>query len=73
MRSDEERLPRTRLLQLAEAVEVVPCESSLVRKAAFERGMGMLHTFYGMRGTLDAATLAQRQVADMLRAAIASA
>ena len=35
------------------------------------RYMGMLHTFYGMRGSLDAAALAQRQVADMLRAAIA--
>jgi acetyl esterase len=35
--------------------------------------MGMLHTFYGMRGTLDAAALAQRQVADMLRAAITTA
>jgi acetyl esterase len=34
------------------------------------RYMGMLHTFYGMRGTLEAASLAQRQVADMLRAAI---
>jgi acetyl esterase len=30
----------------------------------------MLHTFYGMRDTLDAAALAQRQVADMLSAAI---
>jgi len=35
------------------------------------RYMGMLHTFYGMRGTLDAAAVAQRQVADMLRAAVA--
>ena len=34
------------------------------------RYMGMLHTFYGMRGTLDTAALAQRQVADMLRTAI---
>jgi acetyl esterase len=34
------------------------------------RYMGMLHTFYGMRGSLDAATLAQRQVADMLRVAL---
>jgi acetyl esterase/lipase len=34
------------------------------------RYMGMLHTFYGMRGTLDAAALAQRQVSDMLSAAI---
>src|SRR6202011_6009304 len=31
------------------------------------RYMGMLHTFYSMRGALDAAALAQRQVADMLR------
>jgi acetyl esterase len=30
----------------------------------------MLHTFYSMRGKLDAATLAQRQVADMLRTAV---
>ena len=37
------------------------------------RYMGMLHTFYGMQGTLDAAVLAQRQVADMLRAAISRA
>lgn len=34
------------------------------------RFMGMLHTFYGMRDTLDAAALAQRQVADVLRTAI---
>jgi acetyl esterase len=34
------------------------------------RYMGMLHTFYGMRGTLDAAALAQRHVSDMLSAAI---
>jgi acetyl esterase len=34
------------------------------------RYIGMLHTFYGMRDTLDAAALAQRQVADMLSAAI---
>lgn len=34
------------------------------------RYLGMLHTFYGMRGTLDAAALAQRQVSDMLSAAI---
>jgi acetyl esterase len=34
------------------------------------RYMGMLHTFYGMRGALDAAAIAQRQVADMLSAAI---
>jgi acetyl esterase len=37
------------------------------------RYLGMLHTFYGMRGTLGAAALAQRQVADMLRAAVAKA
>ncbi len=37
------------------------------------RYMGMLHTFYGMRDTLDAASLAQRQVADMLRDAITRA
>ncbi len=36
------------------------------------RYQGMLHTFYSMRGALDAAALAQRQVADMLRAAIAA-
>jgi acetyl esterase len=36
------------------------------------RYMGMLHTFYSMRGALDAAGLAQRQVADMLRAAVAA-
>jgi len=41
--------------------------------ASCVRYTGMLHTFYGMRGTLDAATLAQRQVADMLRAAITTA
>nr|WP_315591724.1 alpha/beta hydrolase [uncultured Cupriavidus sp.] len=35
------------------------------------RYQGMLHTFYSMRGRLDAAALAQRQVADMLRGAIA--
>jgi acetyl esterase len=34
------------------------------------RYMGMLHTFYGMRSTLDAAALAQRQVGEMLRAAV---
>ena len=34
------------------------------------RYLGMLHTFYGMQDTLEAAALAQRQVADMLRAAI---
>ncbi len=34
------------------------------------RYAGMLHTFYGMRGEVDAAALAQRQVADMLRAAV---
>jgi acetyl esterase len=37
------------------------------------RYMGMLHTFYSMRGPLDAAALAQRQVADMLRSAVESA
>ncbi|MGU7785339.1 alpha/beta hydrolase [Burkholderia sp. PU8-34] len=37
------------------------------------RYSGMLHTFYGMRGEVDAAALAQRQVADMLRAAVAAA
>jgi acetyl esterase len=37
------------------------------------RYMGMLHTFYGMRGTVDAAAIAQRQVAGMLHAAIATA
>jgi len=36
------------------------------------RYMGMLHTFYGMRGTLDAAALAQHQVADMLRTTVLS-
>jgi acetyl esterase len=35
------------------------------------RYMGMLHTFYGMRGAIDAAAIAQRQVADTLRAAVA--
>ncbi|WP_241754827.1 alpha/beta hydrolase [Cupriavidus basilensis] len=35
------------------------------------RYQGMLHTFYSMRGKLDAAAVAQRQVADMLRNAIA--
>ncbi|WP_446902534.1 alpha/beta hydrolase [Burkholderia sp. YIM B11467] len=34
------------------------------------RYAGMLHTFYGMRGEVGAAALAQRQVADMLRAAV---
>ncbi|HVZ45764.1 MAG TPA: alpha/beta hydrolase [Ramlibacter sp.] len=34
------------------------------------RYLGMLHTFYGMRGTLEAASVAQRQVADMLRTAL---
>jgi acetyl esterase len=34
------------------------------------RYMGMLHTFYGMRGMLGAAALAQRQVSEMLGAAI---
>jgi acetyl esterase len=37
------------------------------------RYMGMLHTFYSMRGTLDAAAVAQRQVADMLRSAVEAA
>jgi len=37
------------------------------------RYLGMLHTFYGMRGQVDAATLAQRQVADMLRNAVQAA
>jgi acetyl esterase len=37
------------------------------------RYMGMLHTFYGMRGMLGAAALAQRQVSDMLGAAVSSA
>ncbi|WP_244222995.1 alpha/beta hydrolase [Cupriavidus lacunae] len=31
---------------------------------------GMLHTFYSMRGMLDSAAVAQRQVASMLRAAV---
>jgi len=39
-------------------------------EATCVRYLGMLHTFYGMRGTLGAATLAQRQVADMLRSAV---
>lgn len=34
------------------------------------RYSGMLHTFYGMRGEVGAAELAQRQVADMLSAAV---
>lgn len=37
------------------------------------RYQGMLHTFYSMRGKLDAAALAQRQVADMLRTAVENA
>ncbi|CAB3963821.1 lipolytic protein [Burkholderia aenigmatica] len=37
------------------------------------RYAGMLHTFYGMRGEVDAAALAQRQVADMLRTAVLAA
>jgi acetyl esterase len=37
------------------------------------RYMGMLHTFFGMRGTVNVAALAQRQVADMLRDAITRA
>ena len=35
------------------------------------RYMGVLHTFYSMRGTVPGAALAQRQVADALRAAVA--
>jgi len=42
-------------------------------EATCVRYLGMLHTFYGMRGTLGAAALAQRQVADMLRAAVSKA
>jgi acetyl esterase len=34
------------------------------------RYLGMLHTFYSMRGQVDAAALAQRQIADMLRNAV---
>ncbi|WP_168794324.1 alpha/beta hydrolase [Paraburkholderia aromaticivorans] len=34
------------------------------------RYLGMLHTFYSMRGQVDAATLAQRQIADVLRNAV---
>jgi acetyl esterase len=41
--------------------------------ASCVRYMGMLHTFYGMQDTLDAASLAQRQVAEMLREAITRA
>ena len=37
------------------------------------RYMGVLHTFYSMRGTLHSAAVAQRQVADALRAAVAAA
>jgi acetyl esterase len=37
------------------------------------RYMGVPHTFYSMRGTLHSASLAQRQVADALRAAVAAA
>jgi acetyl esterase len=37
------------------------------------RYLGMFHTFYGMRGMLEAAALAQRQVADMLCTAVARA
>jgi len=37
------------------------------------RYRGMLHTFYGMRDKLGAAALAQRQVSDMLGAAVSSA
>ena len=35
------------------------------------RYLGMLHTFYSMRGAVPAAALAQRQVADFLREAVA--
>ncbi len=37
------------------------------------RYLGMLHTFYSMRGKLDAAAMAQRQIADVLRMAVAGA
>ncbi|MCX4171758.1 MULTISPECIES: alpha/beta hydrolase [Paraburkholderia] len=37
------------------------------------RYLGMLHTFYSMRGQVDAATLAQRQIADALRHAVQAA
>lgn len=37
------------------------------------RYIGMLHTFYSMRGQVDAATLAQRQIADTLRRAVQAA
>jgi acetyl esterase len=37
------------------------------------RYQGMLHTFFGMRGQIDAAAIAQRQAADMLRAAVQDA
>lgn len=37
------------------------------------RYIGMLHTFYSMRGQVDAATLAQRQIADVLRSAVQAA
>jgi acetyl esterase len=37
------------------------------------RYLGLLHTFFSMRGTVPAAALAQRQVADALRAAVAGA
>lgn len=37
------------------------------------RYQGMLHTFYSMRGLVDAAAVAQQQVASMLRAAISNA
>jgi acetyl esterase len=36
------------------------------------RYRGMLHTFYSMRAQLDAAAVAQRQIADMLRARLAT-
>ena len=35
------------------------------------RYQGMLHTFFGMRGQIDMAAIAQRQAADMLRACVA--
>jgi acetyl esterase len=38
--------------------------------ATCTRYQGMLHTFYGMRGELDAAAVAQRQAASFLRSAI---
>jgi len=38
--------------------------------ASCVRYQGMLHTFFGMRGQIEAAALAQRQAAGMLRAAV---